>query len=192
MEFLTIPELKARVPNGLTDEALGGLISETSALILFRLGNVEPGSPVVERFTEPGKLVQLTYKPENVSEVRNLDIDGDDGIIDADTYRTDGRAIFKRTMNRDWYADNFVVDGPRGVWPKSLQVTYAMADSPQVLSIARGVCIDLCRLAIFDMGPIQQEGLSKHSQTSKDVEKEKRKVMSRLHKVTGIRPVMTR
>jgi hypothetical protein len=177
MDYVTLSKLKARVPSDLEDEALQDIIQEQSATITLALGK-EPGSPMVDDFHSPDPTLFLTFKPDGSTVVvQDMVTDGYPSI-DSDTYMLDGRAIMRKTRFSRW--------------PSHVRVTYAMADSPGVLAVCQGVCVDLCRLAINDMGVEQSESIGGYSHSSKDIHAERKRILGRLTSVRGIRPVMAK
>lgn len=201
MQYATVSQVQARVQTNLGTDDLADMIAEASAMITLALG-VEPGSPIIERFHNPGPLLWLTYSPSGgevteVRDVHNYAEDDADGIIDADTYLVIGTQVIKK-LRGSGYANNSLailyddIDnlGERPPFPEQVKVTYAMTDSPGVLAICRGVCIDLVRLFVDNMGGLQTETLGSSSRSSKDHEKEVKKTLRRLNRIKGIRPVM--
>lgn len=169
MLYLTPAELQARVATELGAEALDAVIAEASALITERLG-AEPTEPVVQEYVTPGAALPLTYWPDpgRPLEVRDL---ATDTVVPAGTYRLHGRTL-------------------RGVWPPKVRVTYSLRRREQLLALLRGVCLDLCRLAIDNMGGLQSDKLGDYSRTAADLGAEQRKVLARLSMAVPPRAVI--
>lgn len=193
MNYTTVAKLKARVKNSLDDESLADIIAEQSALITRTLG-VEPGSPVVETYVNqsPGPVLYLTYIPNGIVAVRDLTQDGSPAIS-GNIFKVQGRALVRNSAPPDWLSETLWTNSDTSArWPTRCDATYAMADSPGVLAICNGACIDLCRLAINDMGVEQSESDGVYSHTSKDIHKERSAILGRVGKIRGIRPVVAR
>ena len=187
MDYCTVAQLKERVKTDLGDTTLQEIITEMSVLITQALGK-EPASPMIEDFYNPGPVLWLTFKPDGSIIATDL---SDGSIIDSDTYYIDGRAVIKKKTTLT-ALDDVEINDTRPNWPEGTRVQYAMADSPAVLALCRGVCIDLCRLVIDNSGGKQSESIGRYSYASKDIEKEQKKILSRLRYITGIRPVVAR
>jgi hypothetical protein len=188
MDYVTLSKLKARVASNLDDGSLTDIIREQSAAITLALGK-EPGSPMVDDFHTPDPTLFLTFKPDGSTIViRDMTQPGYPSI-DPETYVLDGR-IITRTRGYESWLTTFEADPRSGKWPSHTRVTYAMADSPGVLAVCQGVCIDLCRLAINDMGVEQSESIGGYSHSSKDIHAERKRILGRLTSIRGIRPVM--
>ena len=188
MDYVTIAKLKARVATTLNDESLQDIIAEQSAAITAALGK-EPGCPVVETFHGAGPVLFLTFSPSAAS-VQDLTLTNEP-LVDPTTYIVAGTTLIKNPSSRTWLS-NLNAGYPQPRWPRTARVTYAMADSPGILAVCQGVCIDLCRLAINEMGVEQSESMGGYSHTSKDTSLERRKVLGRLGKVKGLKPAVAR
>ena len=188
MDYITVDQLKARHNTGLPETALADIIAEESAAITCFIGK-EPGSPMVDIFMEPGVVLALTFKADPGQGIEVYDLAGST-VVDSETYFVDGRLIYRRKSSGSWYNDMDIV-GARPGWPKKVRVTYAIQDSPGILAVLRGVCLDLCRLAMADTGYLTQS-IGKYSYSSKEIAAERKKIMGRLVAVTGLRPVMGR
>lgn len=192
LEYVTVSKLKARVPTNLDDDSLQDIIQEQSLEISRYLG-AEPGSPMTDTFInhkEPS--IMLTFKPDAGTVVlMDTTIAASPALVSATTYTISGRVVSRNPVGLNPLLT--LGSDPRWIpWPKSLQVTYAMADSPGILTTCRGVCIDLCRLAINNPGVDQSESIDNYSHSTKDVEVERQKTLGRLSKIRGLRPVMVR
>lgn len=172
MDYLTLDALKARVKSDLSDAALSAMIAQESAAITLALGG-EPADPMREEFS-PGATegVWLAFRPASITEVRDLDADVP---LDPVCYRLARRLLL-----------------PTFSWPRRIRVTYSIADRAALLALLEGVCLDLCRLAVTDMGGEQSEQIGDYRHEAKDVQAERRKVMARLNAIRGIRPTLAR
>ncbi len=172
MDYLTLDALRARVRTDLTDAALSAVITQQSAAITLALG-AEPNDPMSEEFSPgPTEGVWLTFRPASVTEVRDLDAVV---LLDPMCYRLVGRLLL-----------------PASSWPRCIRVTYSIADRAALLALLEGVCLDLCRLAVTDMGGEQSEQIGDYRHEAKDVQAERAKVLARLNTIRGIRPALAR
>ncbi len=167
MDYLTLAALKERVKTSLPDTALASIISEESAAITLRLG-AEPLDPMVEDLVPAGSTIWLTYPAAAITSV--LDVAAN-AVVDPSTYTSVGRVLVTT-----------------GTWPKLVRVTYAIANRLTLLSLLEGVCLDLCRLAITDMGGEALEQIGDYRHDAKDVQAERQKVLARLNTLRGIQP----
>lgn len=186
MDYVNLEHLKARVNTALADYDLQEIIAAESAMITRALG-VEPGSPATEYFYGAGPVLFLTFAPLSGSVAVTQIDDGVETEIKADTYTVMGPAIVRNSaMTTRSYLDA----SPK--WPRIAKATYAPADVPGILAICQGVCIDLCRLAINEMGVEQSESIGGYSHSSKDTNTERRRILARLGKVKATKPAVAR
>ncbi|HHV79086.1 MAG TPA: hypothetical protein GXX40_05670 [Firmicutes bacterium] len=182
MDYITVAQLRSRLKTDLDDGALSDIIAEESALITVTL-SAEPADPMVEELPGGGTAIWLTYRPSVVQEVRDV---VSDTVIDPATYLVRGRALVMPQM----VISDLDFEIRSATWPERVRVTYSIAGLADILAILRGVCLDLCRLAITDMGAEQSERLGDYQHDSKDVQAERKKVLARLNRIKGLRPVM--
>jgi hypothetical protein len=184
--YVALATLKGRVATNLSDSHLDEIIATESAAITRALG-VEPGSPMIETFYGAGPVLFLTYDPDPGSVAVVSIADGVEATIDDDAYSVMGTAIVRNSA----LAVRSPLDPPVK-WPRITRATYAMADSPGVLAVCQGVCIDLCRLAINEMGVEQSESIGGYSHSSKDTNTERRRILARLGRVKASKPGVAR
>ncbi len=186
MNYVALEHLKARVNTTLADYDLDEIIAAESAVITRALG-VEPGSPMTEYFYGAGPVLFLTFAPLAGSVAVNEINDGVETEVDADTYTVMGTAIVRNSA----LTQRTYLDSPTK-WPTISKATYALADSPGILAVCQGVCIDLCRLAINEMGVEQSESIGSYSHSSKDTNTERRRILARLGRVKAVKPAVAR
>jgi len=187
VNYVGLEHLKARVNTTLADYDLDEIITAESAVITRALG-VEPGSPMTEYFYGAGPVLFLTFAPLAGSvSVDEVDTDGTETVVDADTYTVMGTAIVRNSA----MSTRSYLDSPTK-WPRISKATYALADRPGILAVCQGVCIDLCRLAINEMGVEQSESIGGYSHSSKDTNTERRRILARLGKVKATKPTVAR
>lgn len=186
MDYVNLEHLKARVSTALADYDLEEIIAAESAVITRALG-IEPGSPMTEYFYGAGPVLFLTFSPSSGSVAVNEINDGVETEVDADTYTVMGTAIVRNSA----LTQRTYLDSPTK-WPTISKATYALADSPGILAVCQGVCIDLCRLAINEMGVEQSESIGSYSHSSKDTNTERRRILARLGRVKAVKPAVAR
>lgn len=187
MDYITVPDFRARHATPAGDAALGDLITEASADITRHLG-MAPQAGVSETFSEPRAMLTLTFAPDpGAVVVRDIERSED---VDASTYFVDGRCVIKTKTDRNWYEDMDVLES-RAHFPKRTQVTYTLADLSGTLATCRGVCVALVRLELADKG-LLREAIGKYNYQGKDTEVERIRILSRLASITGATPVMFR
>lgn len=189
MEYVAVAQLKARERTRLSDEVLQELIAEASALISARLG-VEPAATVVERFVEPGQGLPLIYVPDLSQPFEVKDLERNQ-VVSSDAYLVSGRLVLRPEIVPNFFTSPDMSTGPyRPGWPRQVQVTYTIKDRDQLLVLLRGVCADLCRIAMRERLATLSERIGDYTHEQKDTALERQRVLSRLNLIVPPRPVM--
>lgn len=163
MSLLSVEEVRAQIPTGLSDAQIQAVIDREEAAVVRLYGPHYTGEELVEVLAGGGRA--LLFLPRRLQSVTALEVwNGSDWEpVDTSLYYV--------------WPESGIIENLAGTWPERVRVTYVPADDSEE---RKAVILELVRLAL------SREALSSgsvggdYSFTSPDWEKERARIMRRL------------